>query len=153
MFYITQVWPVYHVYDAGLDRQGACGPSSEKKNSSLKSIGATAGAAGGSGGRRSSASVQYAAVNTQSLGSNYASAASGSSSGGKRSLYSGGSIDSSSRNFGGLTKQMNILLRTRSESGKRLPDEVRKLKLNSIYINQVHFKTLTLFCSSKRNPM
>ena len=110
---------VYHVYDAGLDRQGACGPSSEKKNS-LKSI----AGAGGSGGRRSSASVQYAAVNTQSLGSNYASAASGSSSGGKRSLYSGGSIDSSSRNFGGLTKQMNILLRTRSESGKRLPDAV-----------------------------
>ena len=63
-------------------------------------------------------------VSSQSLGSNYASAASGSSSGGKRSLQSGGSMDSSGRDFNSLTKQMNMLLRTRSESGKRLDDEV-----------------------------
>ena len=64
-------------------------------------------------------------VNTQSLGSNYASATSGSSSGGKRSLHSGGSMDSSAaRDFSGLTKQMNMFLRTRSDSGKKLNDEV-----------------------------
>ena len=52
--------------------------------------------AGGSGGRRSSSSLAPTSANSgpvsgsQSLGSNYASAASGSSSGGtKRSLHSG----------------------------------------------------------------
>ena len=76
---------------------------------------------GGSGGRRSSAGI--GGINSQSLGST--SATSGSSSGGKRSVHSGGSIDSANRDRDGLTRQMNILLRTKSESGKRLSDTVR----------------------------
>ena len=85
---------------------------------SIKSVGA-----GGSGGRRSSSAL--GPVNSQSLGSNYTSATSGSSSGGKRSLQSGGSIDSSGvRDQSGLTKQMNLFLRTKSDSGKRLSDAV-----------------------------
>ena len=65
-----------------------------------------------------------------SLGSHYASANSGCSSdrgsGGKRSLNSGSSIESN-REFSSLTKQMNLFLRTKSDSGKRLSDEVKKL--------------------------
>ena len=43
--------------------------------------------------------------------------------GGKRSLHSGSSIDSNSKSSG-LTKQMNLFLRTKSDSGKKLSDEV-----------------------------
>ncbi len=76
---------------------------------------------GSSVGRRSSAGV----TGIHSLGSNHASAASGSSSGGKRSLHSCGSMDSgASRDVAGLTKQMNLFLRTKSDSGKRLSDDV-----------------------------
>ena len=79
---------------------------------------------GGSGGRRSSAGI--GGINSQSLGST--SAHSGSSSGGKRSVHSGGSMDSANRDRDGIvTRQMNMLLRTKSESGKRLSDTVRKL--------------------------
>ena len=69
--------------------QGATGKfTSDRK--SIKSVGT-----GGSGGRRSSSSLAPANANSgpvssNSLGSNFASAASGSSSGGKRSLHSGG---------------------------------------------------------------
>jgi len=101
----------------GLERQGACARFSNADRKSIKSV-------GGSGGRRSSASIaaNSGPVSSQSLGSNYAS---GSSSGGKRSLHSGGSIDSSAgRDFAGLTKQMNMFLRTRSDSGKKLNDDV-----------------------------
>merc|ERR1712037_778795 len=49
--------------------------------------------------------------------------ASGSSSGGKRSLHSGGSMDSSARRDSSLNSQMNMFLRTRSDSGKKLNDE------------------------------
>lgn len=113
----------------GLERQGAS--SFKFSNADRKSIKSV----GGSGGRRSSASITGATANSgpvssQSLGSNYASATSGSSSGGKRSLHSGGSIDSSNvRDFAGLTKQMNMFLRTRSDSGKKLNDEVSHLKI------------------------
>ena len=95
---------------------------------SIKSVGA-----GGSGGRRSSSAL--GPVNSQSLGSNYTSATSGSSSGGKRSLQSGGSIDSSGvRDQSGLTKQMNLFLRTKSDSGKRLSDAV-STKLIYLFLN------------------
>ena len=69
--------------------QGASGKfTSDRK--SIKSVGT-----GGSGGRRSSSSLAPANANSgpvssNSLGSNFASAASGSSSGGKQSLHSGG---------------------------------------------------------------
>ena len=69
--------------------QGATGKfTSDRKG--IKSVGT-----GGSGGRRSSSSLAPANANSgpvssNSLGSNFASAASGSSSGGKRSLHSGG---------------------------------------------------------------
>ena len=60
---------------------------------------------------------------------------SGSSSGGKRSLQSGGSIDSSGvRDQSGLTKQMNLFLRTKSDSGKRLSDAV-STKLIYLFLN------------------
>ena len=69
-----------------------------------------------------------------SLGSHYASANSGCSSdrgsGGKRSLNSGSSVESN-REFSSLTKQMNIFLRTKSDSGKRLSDEVRTIRTYS----------------------
>ena len=67
-----------------------------------------------------------------SLGSHYASANSGCSSdrgsGGKRSLNSGSSMESN-RDFSGavvsgISKQMNMFLRTKSDSGQRLSDEV-----------------------------
>ena len=104
--------------------QGAIGKFSTSDRKSIKSLGA-----GGSGGRRSSSSLVPNAnsgpLSSQSLGSNYASAASGSSSGGKRSLHSGGSMDSSAtRRDSSLTSQMNMFLRTRSDSGKKLDDEV-----------------------------
>ena len=112
------------VFFSGLERQGACA-TKFPTNSDRKSLKSNNG---GSGGRRSSSSASALTnmpVNTQSLGSNYASATSGSSSGGKRSLHSGGSMDSSAaRDFSGLTKQMNMFLRTRSDSGKKLNDEV-----------------------------
>jgi len=76
-----------------------------------------------------------------SLGSHYASANSGCSSdrgsGGKRSLNSGSSMESN-RDFSslttgavvsGITKQMNMFLRTKSDSGKRLSDEVSYIVL------------------------
>lgn len=76
-----------------------------------------------------------------SLGSHYASANSGCSSdrgsGGKRSLNSGSSMESN-RDFSGavvsgITKQMNLFLRTKSDSGKRLSDEV------SYFVSHQHF--------------
>ena len=103
--------------------------SSKFSNSDRKSL----KSGNGSGGTRRSSStipppLTNLPVNSQSLGSNYASATSGSSNsgtGGKKSLHSGGSMDSSTaRDFSGLTKQMNMFLRTRSDSGKKLNDEV-----------------------------
>ena len=75
----------YHTQFSGPNRNPKFSTSDRK---SIKSTNA-----GGSGGRRSSSGI--GPVNSQSLGSNYTSATSGSSSGGKRSLHSGGSIDSS----------------------------------------------------------
>lgn len=49
--------------------------------------------------------------------------------GGKRSLHSGSSIESNSKSTGGLTKQMNLFLRTKSDSGKKLSDEVNFISL------------------------
>ena len=113
-----------------LERQAQGASSSKFSNSDRKSLKSSSG--GGSGGTRRSSStipppLTNLPVNSQSLGSNYASATSGSgsNSGGKRSLHSGGSMDSSAaRDFSGLTKQMGMFLRTRSDSGKKLNDEV-----------------------------
>jgi len=113
--------------------QGATGKfTSDRK--SIKSVGT-----GGSGGRRSSSSLAPANANSgpvssNSLGSNFASAASGSSSGGKRSLHSGGSMDSSARRDSSLNSQMNMFLRTRSDSGKKLNDEdiLRQIKVKNL---------------------
>ena len=122
--------PLKTAKEDSLERQGAASVNPKFSSSDRKSLKSSSG--GGSGGRRSSSSIPppltNLPVNSQSLGSNYASATSGSSSGGKRSLHSGGSMDSSAaRDFSGLTKQMNMFLRTRSDSGKKLNDEVRFL--------------------------
>ena len=122
--FILLKWPNLHIFFPkfmpfsilGPDRNPAS--SSKFITSDRRSMKSNTG---GSGGRRSSAGI--GGINSQSLGST--SATSGSSSGGKRSVHSGGSIDSANRDRDGLTRQMNILLRTKSESGKRLSDTVR----------------------------
>lgn len=81
-----------------------------------------------------------------SLGSHYNSATSGCSSdrgsGGKRSLNSGSSMESNREISGmasapvasGLTRQMNMFLRTKSDSGKKLSDEeiLKQIKVKNL---------------------
>ena len=50
-----------------------------------------------------------------------------SGSGGRRSVHSGGSMESA---VSSVTRQMNMLLRTKSDSGKKLSDEASRLLFN-----------------------